>query len=81
MTKIRLDLSDDALARAKYELLSFRRNEPQTCACLYANGEPYVIVRAPTQQIYAMSERGEFFTVQLDDVGLIAIDAPPPRPG
>ena len=52
-------------------------NRGGACACLYANGEPYVIVRAPTQQVYAMREDGTFWTVQLDDVGLIAIDAPP----
>jgi hypothetical protein len=77
--EFRISLSDDALARAKYELLSFKRGEAVSCACQRCRRQaPHDF---PNQgPIYAMDENAEFWTVQLDDIGLIALDEPPPRP-
>ena len=80
MARVRLNLSDDQLARAKFELLSFTRGETVSCACLRASGKPYIVFQT-NQKIYAMDENAEFWTVQLDDIGLIALDEPPLRLG
>lgn len=81
MPEVHLLLSEEQLATAKFELLSYQRHDNPTCGCLFSDdGEPYILVQA-NQQIYAMRGDGTLWSTIIDDVGLIAVDTPSPRPG
>jgi hypothetical protein len=80
MPKPHLYLSEDAIARAKFELLEFTRGDPVSCACLRADGKAYILIRT-NQQLYLMDSQGEFYTAVCDDVGLVALDVELPQPG
>ena len=81
MSEMHLSLSEDQRATARYELLSYRRHDNPTCGCLFSpDGELFILISA-NQQIVAMRSDGTLWPTVVDDVGLIAVDSPSPRPG